>query len=159
MHTIQLRALCALLLFSSLLAAFAACKSRPFPSAEVAYVSVANQGDLLKMTAVGYGTNEREVIADAARRAFETLLFKGLSGSPVQYPMVTDPNARQTQKAYFKQLLDEKGYRNHLAGASSEKLAYDKRSRRRTASVTLDINLFTLRRELEQNNITRTFGL
>ena len=147
-----------LLLLLALLAAFAACKT--FPSAEVAYVSVANQGDLLKMTAVGYGATKREVVADAERRAFETLLFKGLVGSPVQYPMVTDPNARQAQKAYFTKLLDDKGYRNHLASVSpSGKPRYDKRSRRRLASVTLDINLFTLRRDLEQHNITRTFGL
>lgn len=143
-----------------LLTALTACKSTAVPSGEVTYLSTSNQGDLMKISARGYGANERAIIADAERRAFETLLFSGLTGSSVQYPMVNDPNARQTNKDYFKKLLDEQGYRSYLATPGmADKVNKDKRSGKKSALVTMQVNVLTLRRELERQKLTRKFGL
>lgn len=137
-----------------------ACKSPAVTSGEVRYISTSNQGDLMEITARGYGDNERAIIADAERRAVETLLFSGLSGSSVQYPMVNDPNARQTRKDYFKKLLDEQGYRSYLAAPGiPDKVGKDKRTGQKSALVTMQVNILNLRRELERQNLTRKFGL
>lgn len=137
-----------------------ACKSTAVTSGEVRYISTSNQGDLMEVSARGYGANERAIIADAERRVFETLLFSGLSGSSVQYPMVNDPNARQTRKDYFKKLLDEQGYRSYLAVPGvPDKVGKDKRTGQKTALVTMQVNVINLRRELERQNLTRKLGL
>lgn len=144
----------------ALLTGLAACKSTTIPSGEVAYISTASQGDLMNISARGYGTNERTVIADAERRVFETLLFTGLTGSSVQYPMVSDPKARQNQKEYFRKFLDEQGYRSYLSSPGvADKVSKDKRSGNKSALVTMQVNVLTLRRELERQNLTRKLGL
>jgi hypothetical protein len=143
-----------------LIAAAAACKRTPIPSGEVSFVSTSNQGDLIKIAAIGYGSKEHDIIADAERRAIETLLFVGLTGSSVQSPMVTDPNARETQKEYLKQLLDEKGYRRYVSAPGvANNIGKDKRTGKKSALVNLEVNVLALRRELERQNLTRKFGL
>jgi hypothetical protein len=154
------RAAGAFLLAGMLLALSQACKTTTVPSGETRYIRSSNQGDLIEVQARGYGRNEREAIADAEKKALETLLFTGLTGSPQQYPLVNDPKARQTHSAYFNKLIEGGEYRSYLTTSNpmASKAEKDKRTGQKTILVTLEINVFALRRELEQSIVTRKFG-
>lgn len=138
-----------------------ACKSTYPTTAEVQYLGSPTTG-LIKIDAVGYGTDEKKAEMDVYRTAFNTILFRGLPAfSPLQRPMIENESAaRSKHAAFFQQFFEERGYLKYITERSSPSKS-EKTAETNTKIVrqTLVVNYDALRRDLEQNGVIRKFGL
>lgn len=143
-----------LFLFTSLFS----CKSVPYSySAEVSFVAKEEQGTIT-IRSNGFGKNEKEAIKDAQKNAFNVLLFKGLPGTELNVPLVSNEyEAKNSYKNYFDNLLEKGGLFRYLMVNSTESLPAKVKGGYST-SLVLKINYNSLRKDLEQNGIIRKFG-
>ncbi|WP_297868458.1 hypothetical protein [uncultured Flavobacterium sp.] len=135
------------------------CKSVPSSySAEVSFVAKEEQGTIT-VRSNGFGKNEKEAIKDAQKNAFNVLLFKGLPGTEINVPLVSNEyEAKNSHKDYFDNLFENGGLFKYLMVNSSESVPVKVKGGYST-SLVLKINYNSLRKDLEQNGVIRKFGL
>jgi hypothetical protein len=141
-----------------ILASLSSCKSAPSSySAEVSFISKEEQGTIT-VRSYGFGKNEKESIKDAHKNAFSILLFKGLPGTELNVPLISNEyEAKNAHKSYFDNLLENGGLFRYLMTNNSES-APVKVKGGYTTSLVLKINYNSLRKDLEQNGVIRKFG-
>ena len=93
------------------------------------------------------------ITQQAVVNAFETLLFRGVPGSEVNTPLISDEATARAKHAAYWQEFYEGRYRTFLLSIS----AAGPRAKN-CAQVTLKINHVALRQDLEQHGIVRPFG-
>ncbi len=134
------------------------CSSNVKPySGEVNFLYKDAQGTI-GVKAIGYGNNQESAVEDAKKNAFKILLFKGIPGTELNIPLIqNESEATSKNSNYFKKLFDEGYYKTFLM-SSTESSKLIKMKGYKKISVDMKINFNSLRKDLENNSITRKFG-
>jgi len=107
----------------------------------------------------GTGKNIDEANANAARNVFFVLLYRGVPESDINSALIDIPEqeAQQKFKPYLEAFFDKR-YETFITNAVQNGDVM--KSKHRTRSVYLDItvNVQALRKDLEDNKVTRKFG-
>lgn len=125
-------------------------------------VSITEKNDSFTYTFSGQGFSKKfdDCQFEAEKNIFEVLMFRGLSGTDLQNPLIDDEIlSKEKNKAFYNDFFEKKKYRNFI---SSKVEVVDKPKSTKggfTCSVKFTINLNSLKTNLEQNGIIRKFGL
>ncbi|MBP6185121.1 MAG: hypothetical protein KA479_09285 [Saprospiraceae bacterium] len=99
-----------------------------------------------------------QAINYSERLAMENLLFRGIPQSTQELPMISDEyEATSKYKTYFDWLLSDQGYRRFYIESSVYQNNHSEGIVFLTQQITIDIE--ALRKDLEQHNVIRNFGL
>lgn len=126
-------------------------------SGEVTFLYKEAQGTIA-VKSTGYGKNQLDATINAQKNAFEVLLFKGLPGTELNVPLIENENEAKSKFAdYFKKFFDANYKTFMMSSVESSNLI----KMRGTKKITVDIkiNFNSLRKDLEQNQLIRKFGL
>lgn len=128
---------------------------------EVAFIRTGVAGtELFKVFA--YGRNERECIEAAKVNAIKAVLFKGIPGSGLQRPMITEAGAEEKYKDYFNQFFMSGGrYLNFVALSSDGSI--DSRDRMKVGKLVkigfvVSVQKDNLRKELQDDKIIKSLS-
>lgn len=108
----------------------------------------------------GYSNKLDDCQAEAEKNVFEVILFRGISGTDLQNPLVeNEQQSREKNKDFYDDFFEKKKYRNFIS--SSVDVTDKPRSIKGgyTCSVKFTVNINSLKTNLEQNGIIRKFGL
>ncbi len=133
------------------------CSVKRIPiSGETEYLSPSEAGTIL-VKSIGKGETISNALENAEVRAIENLLFRGIPGSQYQLPMIAnEQEVKKNYSTYFKKLLSERSYQKFVLD-SKVLNSYD--LIKKDVMISLKINVDALRRDLENNNIIRKFGI
>jgi hypothetical protein len=132
-------------------------KVQPSYSAEVNFLNKEATGSIT-VKSIGYGKNHEAAVIDAQKNAFNVILFKGIPGTDLNIPLVSnESDARARHSTYFNKLLDQGNYKTFMM-ASNESSNLIKVKGSKKLAVDIKINYNSLRQDLEQNQVTRKFG-
>ncbi|MFN0212671.1 MAG: hypothetical protein ACKVT2_00325 [Saprospiraceae bacterium] len=145
-------------LFSIFFSFLLACNSARTISGEVNFIAAPEPGTIL-VSAGGYGPTKAQAISNAEANAFSALIFKGIPGSQQQLPMLPDETASRKQHTLYFDQFFKGGYKPFMMLSESQSSYAAGRKGRKNISQRVKINVDALRRDLEQNGITRKFGL
>ena len=123
---------------------------------------IKNDNQTITLASVGYGRNKKNALNNAEINAFDVLLFKGIPNSPFTKPLIPakESEVKSKNESFFKNFYTLLGYKEFVIKYSTlSPPNKDKRTKKMTATVQITINVSSLRRNLEQNNITPKFGL
>jgi hypothetical protein len=105
----------------------------------------------------GYSKSTDEAVSEAEKNIFNVILFQGIAGTDLERPMIENSaEIKNAHDSYFKNLLDNKGYKKFITERSNTSSNIVKGGFQ--AQTTLTINLIALRKDLEDNGIIRKFG-
>lgn len=126
-------------------------------SAEVNLLNKETTGSIT-VKSIGYGKNHEAAVIDAQKNAINVILFKGIPGTDLNVPLVANESEAKAKYApYFNRLLEQGNYRSFImASNESSNLISVKGGKK--ISVDIKINFNSLRKDLEQNQVTRKFG-
>lgn len=143
-----------------------------FPTSEVTYQNYS--GDILTLRVLGYGGNQNTAIEDAQMRAMETIFFRGIPNSNISNPLIgfNENELKRTHNNYFKDFFGYKRYLTFISetvmvGGQKQKVIatkVDKKSAKQdmvdalVVAVDVLVNVKTLRKDLENQNVIRKFG-
>lgn len=145
-----------------------------FPTSEVTYKNYEN--DILEIRVLGYGANEVESIQDAQIRAIETLFFRGIPNSNISNPLIGygENKLKMENSTFFRDFFGNKKYLTFISetipvGGEKQKVLATKIDRKKkktkeemvdalVVAVDIYVNVKTLRRSLEENDIIKKFG-
>lgn len=140
------------------LSVFLACSSPKTITGEVNYAGNSEPGTLLLNTA-GYGRTKKEAIINAEKNAIYNVLFKGIPGTQYALPLVADgESVLKKQKKYFDLLLDGEGYKRFMMLSDQQTGFVPMTSGSENIQNRVKIDVTSLRRDLETNQIIRKFG-
>lgn len=147
------------------------------PARHTAEVSgISGDGKTILLKSVGYGklkesSNENSTgilginklgkiaIEDAEKNAFRILMFQGIPNTSYSNPLVEggEDNARKLHSEYLDAFFKSKKYTNFI---TESKVVDNPHISRNivTATIQIGINVVSLRKELEGNNVIRKFG-
>jgi len=133
-------------------------KTIPIPySVEVNFINTSTK-DMVSMNSTGYGENKLDAIADAQKNAFKTLIFRGLSNSPYNYPLIENENETMVKnKIYFENFFNQGFYKTFMT-ESTEASSFSNDKGLKRINLIVGVNYFALKKEFEQNNVIRKFG-
>ena len=127
-------------------------------SGEVNFLYKEAQGTIV-VKSIGYGKNQTEAVVDAQTNAFKVLLFRGIPGTELNIPLIDNENNAKSKHAdFFKSFFDEGIYKTFMM-SSIESSNLIKMKGIKKISLDIKINYNSLRKELEQNQLVRKFGL
>lgn len=112
----------------------------------------------------GEGRRPAEAIEVAKKNAVHAVIFKGIPGSNLRRPLVTNPNAETQFRDYFDAFFADDGKFQRFVTVSSDG-SIDPKDRTRLnrnqykIGVKMQVHHAELRRELEAANIVQPFGL
>lgn len=126
-----------------------------FSSAEVQYLGQMEPGTTYVQArgCTPTTSSTAAITQQALVNAFETLLYRGIPGSEVNTPLISDETAARTKHTAYWQEFYEGRYRTFLLSISAAGPRV-----KNCAQVTLKINHVALRQDLEQHGIVRPFG-
>ncbi|MEK7253209.1 MAG: hypothetical protein AAB316_00560 [Bacteroidota bacterium] len=136
---------------------FSQCNSSKTLTGEVNYLTDSELGTVL-VSAAGYGASKSQAVSNAETNAFNTLIFNGIPGSQYRLPMV-EASEKGKHKTYFYRLLDEQGYKSFLMLSEPQTAFSGGRKNQKNILVKVKINVDGLRRDMEQAQVVRKFGL
>ncbi len=125
---------------------------------EVQFIRTGLQGtELFKVFA--YGRNERQCLEAAKMDAVKAILFKGVPGSGLQKPMVTELSEMKQHKDYFKAFFKDNGpYLNYVSISNDGSINENDRFKvgnKLKIGVIVSVNKANLRTELENAGIIK----
>ncbi len=125
---------------------------------EVQFIRTGLQGtELFKVFA--YGRNERQCLEAAKMDAVKAILFKGVPGSGLQKPMVTELSEMNQHKDYFKAFFKDDGpYLNYVSISNDGSINENDRFKvgnKLKIGVIVSVNKANLRTELENAGIIK----
>lgn len=137
----------------------ASCNRKVFPTAKVNYLKEVE--GTITMRAIGTGKGMKQAIADAEKNAIQVILFRGLPESQQNLPMIplNEYQAVQKYPEYFRLLYDKYRYRTFIMASVPTLGSIKSTKKLKSIAVDLKINIYALRRDLEQNGIINKFGL
>ena len=126
-----------------------------FSSAEVQYLGQTEPGTTYVQArgCTPTTSSTAAITQQAVVNAFETLLYRGIPGSEVNTPLISDETTARTKHAAYWQEFYEGRYRTFLLSISAAGPRV-----KNCAQVTLKINHVALRQDLEQHGIVLPFG-
>jgi hypothetical protein len=146
------------ILFAFVILGLQSCSPKVVPySGEVNFIYKEAQGTI-GLKSIGYGKNLQEAIIDAQKNSFNILFFKGIPGTELNIPLIDNENdAKSKHSDYFKKFFDQGNYKSFIM-SSTESSNLMKIKGGKKITIDLKINYNSLRKDLEQNQITRKFG-
>lgn len=137
------------------------CSSKIQPyssySGEVNFLFKEEQGTMV-VESTGYGKNQSEALVDAQITAIKVLLFKGLSGTELNVPLIENENdANSKFSDYFQNLFQQGNYIKFIMSSTESANPVQKKGNK-TITLDIKINYNSLRKDLEQNQVIRKFG-
>jgi hypothetical protein len=141
------------------------------PRAEVTHINT--RDGVIYIRANGYGTNRFTLQDNAERTALEVLLYRGIPGSQQNLPLISEEYQAKFRgkPGYVKNLLDAEAKKYRQFITRSEPITKMKSIRVRGEGFVdgsfkptkiqefeIGINLSSLRRDMEANNVIRGFG-
>jgi hypothetical protein len=142
----------------SFLLIISSCSFKTMPSAEVNYIS--SKEGTITMRAIGFGTNQVDAIIDAEQNSFNVLLFRGLPESEQKNGLIgtNESTEKAKYKDYFRKFYTDKRYKTFLMYSIPTSNLTRHKGGKKSIAVDVKINLLSLRKDLEENNIIRKFG-
>lgn len=134
-----------------------ASKSKTPLTAEVNVINE-SKNKTIELRSIGYGPNEAAAAYDSERKTFEIILFRGIPETSVQKPLV-DSNEQQIlnkHPEYFKTFFEQR-YKSFIMSVYNSSPP-SKFKGNHTVVRDIKINLISLKKDLEDNNIIRGFG-
>jgi hypothetical protein len=128
-------------------------------TAEVAVLSE-EKHKTIELRCLGYGDSKDAAVGDSERKAFEIIFFRGIPNTSLEKPLIGSNEAALTAKhrSYFNSFFNNGRYRSFVM-SSYVSSPYQKRESVFTGTVDIKINLMSLKKDLEDNNVIRKFGL
>ncbi len=112
----------------------------------------------IEVRSIGYGKNESQAAYDAERKAFEIIFFRGIPNTGVEKPLIgIDENkAYSNSPQYLKDFFDSR----YLSFIMSSFMASPPQKNKGLVTVVKDIkiNLMSLKKDLENHHVIRSFG-
>lgn len=149
------------------------CQASRYITGEHQYISKPSK-EVIRVKSTGY-SNKRYVkflgIVFAPRKAsaqrnaelgiFENLLFSGIVGSEIRYPLIhPSEQIRARNSVLVKEILEHRYYRKYIRRKDERVLfKFDTESKRTSAETLIDINIHSLRQDLEDHGIIQKYGL
>ena len=125
-------------------------------------VSIVNKYDSFSYSFSGQGFSNKmdDCQSEAEKNIFEVILFRGISGSDLQNPLIEDEQkSKENNKEFFNNFFEKKYYRNFIS-SKVEMIENTKPTKcGYTCLIKFSVNLNSLKTNLEQNGIIRKFGL
>jgi len=134
------------------------CSMKTMPSSEVNYIS--GKEGTITMRAIGFGTNQEDAIIDAEINSFNVILFRGLPESEQKIALIgtNESNEKERHKDYFNKFFTDKRYKTFMMSSIPTSTLTRHKGGKKSIAVDVKINLLSLRKDLEENNIIRKFG-
>ena len=124
---------------------------------EVIFKSPTEQGTIL-VSSAGYGSSRSESINSSELNAFNSIIFKGVPGSQYSLPLVEDEKkAKSEHSEFFNTFFTNGGYKAFLM-ETTPITEFNYHKGLANIKCLIKINVASLRREFETNNIIRKFG-
>jgi hypothetical protein len=119
---------------------------------EVQFLRTGLQGtELFKVFA--YGRNEKQCFDNAKMDAIKAILFKGVPGSGLQKPMITELSEMDQHKDYFKAFFKDNGpYLNYVSISNDGSIKVGNKLK---IGVIVSVSKANLRSELESAGIIK----
>lgn len=143
-----------------------------FPNAELVFLQ--SEGDQLTLQTLGYGTTEQNAVLNAQISAFDNIFFRGIPNSPYNNPLIgMDENGIKSKyRNYFQGLYGRQRLLNFINAfnviASDKTVVLAKKIKKKgiqqgkvksiAAFIEITINIKSLRKDLETNDLIRPFG-
>lgn len=114
----------------------------------------------ISLRCVGYGNDRFMAINDAEQAAVKELLFRGVPLSQQKDALVSTNESESLRKnnSYFNELLSKGRYKTFIISSTPVSDISHYKGSLKQITVDVKINLYGLRKDLEQNNIIRPFG-
>jgi hypothetical protein len=137
------------------------CSPKIIPSAEVNYLGKGQQGTI-NVSSIGYGKKMgdiEEVKKNAEINAFNTLLFRGIPGTDLQNAMLgtNESEIKSKNSDYFKSFFNNNRYRTFIMSSNPTSSLFKEKGYNKI-TIVMKINIYSLRKDLEQNGVIRKFG-
>lgn len=117
-----------------------------------------NAKGLIIVESDGYGKNKQLAIEDAQYKAFEIIMFKGIAGTDLNVPLISnETEAKSKFKKYFEELRKSR-FKGFITNTNVTSEFVKKTKGTKNISIQTEINYKALRIDLEQNQIIRKFG-
>jgi hypothetical protein len=116
---------------------------------------------VVSISALGYGTTEREAEFDTFITGFEAILFRGLPAfAGLRAAMINDESKAKSQHSqFFKKFFDERGYLQFVSEQGKiSKLGRSDQPGKIKVQKTFSVNYEAMRKKLEQEGVIRKFG-
>ncbi len=136
---------------------FSNCSSNKYISTGVDFISEAN--GVLKLRSTGEGTNVKNAAVDAEINALKLVLFRGVPGSSVVDPLLSTDESKimnQHQK-YFNSFFNEKRYITFIKSSDNAIKIQSNKSNNKRVLLVVEINLQSLKKDLESFGVVRKF--
>jgi len=146
------------ILLIAFLALFACGNTMIAPSAEVNYLSGDNK--TVTVRATGVGNNEQDAVYYAETNAFDVILFRGLPGSNQSVALIGSNEIELKQKFqdYFNTFYNNLRYRTFIMSSVAMSDVIKLRGGGNSITLDIKINIYALRRDLEESGIIQGFG-
>ena len=146
-------------LFYILLLTSFSCSRKIVPTAEVNFLS-GNDGTIT-VRAIGVGSNQEDAIVNAEKNVFNAIFFRGLPESEQKIALIgtNETEEKEKHKDYFNKFYKEKRYKTFVMSSIPTSDLINYKGSQKSISLDVKINLVALRKDLEQFNIIRKFGL
>ena len=125
-------------------------------------ISIVTKYDSFTYSFSGQGFSKKidDCQSEAEKNIFEVIMFRGISGSDLQNPIVeNETQSKEKNKEFYDDFFEKKNYRNFIT-SKVEIIENSKPTKGGyTCLVKFTVNLNSLKTNLEQNGIIRKFGL
>jgi hypothetical protein len=114
----------------------------------------------ISLRCTGIGKDRYSAINDAEKAAFNTLLFKGVPSSQQKDALISynESECIKENNKYFNNLFSKGHYKTFITTSVPVSELTHCRGTMKMITVDVQINIYSLRKDLEQNNIIRAFG-
>lgn len=140
---------------------FNSCSPKLVPTAEVNFIGKSNQGTI-NLRSIGYAKNLKsleDAVTDAEKNAFNTILFRGIPGTDVGNAMIglNEKDIKSKHSSYFNSFYGGKRYKSFMMSSNPTTPIIKKKGYKKI-TVDITINIQSLRKDLEDNQVIRGFG-
>lgn len=135
------------------------CSNKTLPTADVNYLSGSN--GTITVRAIGSGSNQQDAMMDAGKNAVNVLLFRGLPESEQKTAIIGTNETEEIakHKVYFEEFYNQKRYNTFIMSSVPVSDLIKQSGGQKRQAVDVKVNISALKKDLEQNNIVRRFGL
>jgi len=112
----------------------------------------------IELRSVGFGKNKEDALFDSEKKAFKIILFRGIPNSSIENPLVglNESQLMAKHESYFNEFFKTR-YKSFIMSTYQ---ASPPQKKKGIVSVVrnIKINLFSLKKDLEEHGVIRKFG-
>jgi hypothetical protein len=120
--------------------------------------AVSHENSIVVLRSQGHAENRAKALYHAERNAMENLIFKGIPNTNQESPLVdNETKALGSHKSFFKNFFVDQGYKRYIMESYTSHASVNKGVSYLEQEIKIDLK--SLRNALQQEGITRKFGL